>query len=192
MADEATGEGQSISVLATPLFSAGRAENGFKFAGSIPPAWKPGTRLALRGPLGHGFQLPAEARRVALVAFDHPPARLAALIPEVLAQGAAVTLVCKQPLPELPEEVEIQPLEALGELQRWADFIAAEVRRESMLELRRLLGGGHPVPVQALVRAPMPCGAMAECGVCAVRSGRRWKLICKDGPVFDLRELGER
>jgi NAD(P)H-flavin reductase len=40
-----------------------------------------------------------------------------------------------------------------------------------------------------LVVAPMPCGGLAECGVCAVTTRRGWKLACKDGPVFDLGEL---
>ena len=39
---------------------------------------------------------------------------------------------------------------------------------------------------QALVRTPMPCGALADCGVCTVRTSRGPKLACKDGPVFDL------
>jgi hypothetical protein len=42
---------------------------------------------------------------------------------------------------------------------------------------------------QALVITPMPCGGIAECGVCAVTARRGWKLACKDGPVFDLTEL---
>jgi NAD(P)H-flavin reductase len=42
-----------------------------------------------------------------------------------------------------------------------------------------------------LLRTQMPCGALAECGVCAVRTRGGWKMACKDGPVFDWRELRE-
>ena len=183
--------GRLTSGLAVPLFSAAPTENGFAFAGPIPAEWKPGTRLALRGPLGHGFRLPREARRAALVAFDDSSARLTALIPALLAQEAAVTLVCKAPIPELPEVVEVQPLDALESLSRWADFIAADVGRGEVPALLRGLRGARHIPAQVLVRAPMPCGAMAECGACALGAGRRWKLACKDGPVFDLSDLGD-
>jgi len=42
---------------------------------------------------------------------------------------------------------------------------------------------------QVLVRTPVPCGGIAECGVCAVTLKSEWKLACKDGPVFDWGEL---
>lgn len=181
--------GGGPSSLGVPLFSSGRGLEGFVFAGPVPENWKPGTRLALRGPLGRGFQVPREARRAALVVFEGGAARLGALIPELLSQEAAIVLVCKLPFPELPEAVEVQPLEALEEVSRWADYVAADVSREALPELRQRLGNGVHITAQVLVRAPMPCGAMAECGACAVHLGRKWKLACKDGPVFDWREL---
>jgi NAD(P)H-flavin reductase len=42
---------------------------------------------------------------------------------------------------------------------------------------------------QVLVRTSIPCGGIADCGVCAVMTKSNWKLACKDGPVFDLKEL---
>jgi dihydroorotate dehydrogenase electron transfer subunit len=41
---------------------------------------------------------------------------------------------------------------------------------------------------QALVVPPMPCGVGA-CQGCAVEVARGTKLVCIDGPVFDLLEL---
>jgi hypothetical protein len=35
----------------------------------------------------------------------------------------------------------------------------------------------------------MPCSALAECGVCSLRQRRGWKMICREGPVFELGEL---
>ena len=56
-----------------------------------------------------------------------------------------------------------------------------------------MLGLGKQAKVrfeaQVLVLVPMPCGGMGECGVCAVKIQRGWKLACKDGPVFDLEDL---
>jgi hypothetical protein len=46
-----------------------------------------------------------------------------------------------------------------------------------------------PHEAQVLVRAPMPCGALAECGVCALTIRHEWKMICKDGPVFELNSI---
>jgi hypothetical protein len=73
---------------------------------------------------------------------------------------------------------------------KWADYAAFDLARESLPDLSmRLRTGGHRPGLpeaQVLVRVPMPCGAMAECGVCAVRLRRGIGLACDDGPVFDL------
>jgi len=175
-------------LLARAIFPAGRESGGFLVAPPLPQLWTPGTRLALRGPLGKGFNLPLAVRRVGMVSWKQSPAPLLALLPQALGQGAEVTLACEAAPRGLPPEVEIQPLAALEELCEWADFILAEVERELLQELKQRLGRG--TQGQVLVRAPMPCGALAECGVCTVPAGNRWKLVCKDGPVFDLNQVG--
>jgi len=40
----------------------------------------------------------------------------------------------------------------------------------------------------------MPCGGLADCGICAVEGkGRKQLLVCVDGPVFPwTKELGIR
>lgn len=184
--------------LAVPVFSAGDSPQGFLAASSLPGAWIPGVTLSLRGPLGHGFALPASARRVALAALDVSPAYLLGLIPRALAQGAAIVLVCGDP-PEdpsigsgqgLPADVEIRPLAALEEASEWADYLALAVSREGMRGWRERVRSGGPRPVtrvaQALIAAPMPCGGLAKCGVCSVEVGGKAVLVCKSGPVFDI------
>src|SRR3972149_189112 len=59
----------SDSPLAHPVYSAGLCPGGFSASPPIPSNWLPGTELSLRGPLGHGFSLPAASRFVALAAF---------------------------------------------------------------------------------------------------------------------------
>ena len=172
--------------LADPVFFSDFAPNGFIAAPGLPSRWNPGTQLNLRGPLGHGFSIPAAARKVALIAFDESPERLRGLIPIAFKQGAEVVLVSNIPAQDLPEAVEVQPLQALSEICQWADFAAFDVAREDLPELKKRLGAGNQPQTQVLVRAPMPCGAIAECGVCAVNIHHEWKLICKDGPVFEL------
>jgi hypothetical protein len=130
---------------------------------------------------------------VALVALGETGARLNPLLASALEQSASVVLVSDLDLAGLPPEVEIQPAAALEEVVGWADYLAFDLPRESLPGLREKLGFGGPVKIkfeaQALIVTPMPCGGMADCGVCAITLRRGWKMACKAGPVFDLDEL---
>lgn len=187
----------SAEALPTALFPAGLLPTpaGFEIAPPLPPGWTSGTRLAVRGPLGRGFHLPATARQVALVAANGSPYPLLPLAGAALVQGAAVALYARRVPAGLPSEVEVLPLEALAEATRWADYLAVQMQPGGLAGLRRRFGlapqAVMPVPAQVLVQAPMPCGGMAECGICAVATRKGWKLACKDGPVFDFNELEE-
>jgi hypothetical protein len=179
--------------LAVPIFNASPAPGGFLLAPPIPPAWQPGISLNLRGPLGRGFSMPGSARCVALVALAETAARLKPILSEALGQGASIVLVSDLDLPDLPPEVEFRPTAALAEVAGWADYLAVDVVRESLPGLREKLGHSNQTKAnreaQVLVRTPMPCGGIADCGVCAVTVRRGWRLACKDGPVFSLAEL---
>jgi len=173
---------QTDDPLADSIFFSQSSPNGFIAAPAS--SWKPGTQLNLRGPLGHGFNLPAAARKIALIAFDDSPERLRGLIPLAFKQGAEVVLVSDIPAADLPEAVEVQPLQALEEICRWSDFAAFDLARENLPRLNQISGMKNQA--QALIRAPMPCGAIAECGICSILIHKEWKLICKEGPVFGL------
>jgi len=190
----------SDAPLPVPVFSAESNLQGFLAAPPIPAAWIPGARLHLRGPLGHGFVIPSSARRVALVAWDNFSARLAPLTNLAYKQEAAVTLVSDTQPDDLSLQVEVQPFSALDEVVKWADYIAVDVARASLPQLRERLGLGQQAKVrvgsgyfihemQILISTPMPCGGVAECGVCAVFVRHNWKMACKDGPVFALNDL---
>jgi len=175
--------------LPVSLFSTESTHKSFIACAPIPETWTPGAEIYLRGPLGRGFALPPSARKVALVAFDDHPARLSGLIQLALKQGAAVVLVCDEHELQLPDEVEIQPLSALGDILEWADYTAFDVTREKLSVLKEVVGKQYQMPAgkeaQVLIRTSMPCGGMADCGVCTVTMKSNWKLSCKDGPVFD-------
>ncbi len=190
--------------LPTALFAARLAGMGYdgtlvanelEVAPPLPPAWSAGTRLKVRGPLGHGFSLPASARRVALVGLTAAPQRLLALAGQALVQGAAVALYTRHVPGRLPPEVEVLALDALGDALSWADFMAFDLAPGALPGLRRRFGlAPHtplPVPAQVLVQVPMPCGGTGECGLCAVDQKRGWKSACKDGPVFEWNQLEE-
>lgn len=183
----------SSDPLAVPLFPAGPAPDGFLVAPPLPHSWLPGQTLSLHGPLGHGFKLPASAGKVALVSFEESPAVLLSLLKPAFAQGASIVLASDSPPDELPADVEVQPLAALAEICAWADYLALHTARESLPGLRTRLDAAGPARVtreaQVLVSAPIPCGGMAECGVCAVNGKNNYKLVCKEGPVFPLSAL---
>jgi ferredoxin len=71
--------------------------------------------------------------------------------------------------------------------------MAVDVSRENLPLVREVLKRADqskvPAETQILVRAPMPCGAFADCGVCAVILKDGWAMTCKDGPVFDFADL---
>ncbi|MGW8250814.1 MAG: iron-sulfur cluster-binding protein [Anaerolineales bacterium] len=183
----------SDSVIGAPLFLMTEHEAGFVAAAPVPGNWEPGTQLELRGPLGNGFSLPAEARRVALAALGGTVSRLLPLAKIALRQQIAVSLFSDARLPPLPSELEASPLAALGEGLAWADFLAVDLALEELPNLKERLGLNPLIdfqPVgQALILAPMPCAGLADCGVCALHTRRGWKLACKDGPVFRLEDL---
>ena len=183
----------SYAPLPVALFPAGTAADGFLVAPPLPHAWLPGQTLTLRGPLGRGFRLPASARKVALVAWKLAPAVLLALLAPALAQNASLALLCDDPPDDLPSDVEVQPLEALPEVFAWADYVALHVERESLAGVVERLGSAAPArgpqEAEVLVGAPVPCGGLAECGVCAVHVKNEVRLACKDGPVFRYDEV---
>ncbi|HUE98419.1 MAG TPA: hypothetical protein VMN99_04135 [Anaerolineales bacterium] len=179
--------------LPVPLFYTDSAHQGFIAAGLAPVTWNPGFELHLRGPLGRGFTLPLSARKVGLVAFDDAPGRLRGLISQILKQDAAVVLVCDTAPDNLPDDVEVQPLSTLSDIVEWADFLAFDVTRENLHQLKERLGKRNQLTAmneaQVLIRTPVPCGGVADCGVCAVNLKSGWRLACNDGPIFDWREL---
>jgi hypothetical protein len=148
----------SDSPLATTIFRAGffgdphsMGEDGFLIAPPVPESWTPGTRLYLRGPLGHGFAMPATARRIALAAYDSSPRRLLALLKTAFKQEAEVTLVCESQPDDLPLQVEVQPLRALAEVCGWADYLAvdtarAETNTRKSQPVENPQPGGDPCP----------------------------------------------
>jgi dihydroorotate dehydrogenase electron transfer subunit len=185
----------SDSLLPVPVYYTDSVAEGFIGAPLMKDSWSPGQELQLRGPLGRGFELSTSARKVALVAFDASAVRLRGLIRSALRQDAAVVVVCNSVSERLPDEVEVQPLSALADVISWADYVALDTARETLHQLGDKLGGLSQLPAvreaQVLIRTAMPCGGVAECGVCAVSLKSGWKLACKDGPVLDWRELGE-
>lgn len=181
---------QPLPVMLFPIATSG--EDVF-VAPPLPPTWVTGMQLNLRGPLGKGFHLPPTARRIALASLEGAPSRLIALVPQGLAQQAAVAIYAPEIPAGLPEDVEVLPLDLLPEALAWADFLALDTPLLRLAELRARLGlkpfQRPGCQIQVLVVTDMPCSGLADCGVCAVATQHGWALACSDGPVFDFNQL---
>jgi hypothetical protein len=177
------------------LFAYNNTSSGILLAAPpLPTTWKVGDHLALRGPLGKGFNFPSGAQKVALVALGGNPYRLGGLLQQALLHNAEVTLYGSFIPVDLPVAVEILPLDLLPDALRWADYLAIETGLKELAGLSACLkipnGQASPCPTQVLVAADMPCGGVAGCGVCSVRTRRQgWRLACQDGPVFNYNQL---
>lgn len=186
----------SQTVIASQLFAAGWQPSSISedlaelnVAGPLPPGWQLRQPLLARGPRGRGFSLPPHTRRLALAARGRNAARL---LP--LAETAAeVAVFCDEPLGELPSHIEVQPLAALPAALAWADFVALDLPPALTEDLPSLLGFKERVPKtlsgQVLITPSMPCGGLAQCGVCSFATARRPQLACANGPVFELGQL---
>jgi len=170
---------------------------------------QPGDELTLFGPLGKGYAVNSQAQNLLLVAGGLGVAAVVALADEAVAAARAVTLLqgarnaAKLFPPEsLPREVEVLsatddgsaghrgPVTDLlaGHLS-WADQVLAcgpNAMFRSMADVLR--EARTRKPVQALLEERMGCGT-GICYGCAVFARRGVRLVCRDGPRFELREV---
>jgi dihydroorotate dehydrogenase electron transfer subunit len=177
---------------------------------------EPGDPVYAWGPLGRGYSLRGAGQNLLLVGGGIGIAPLLWLADEAVAKGKSVVLLDGArdsagvfPADLVPNEVEVVVTTEDGSAGRqgvvtdvfldyygWADqaflcgpnpmFVAiADVLRahEGSQRARRRK------PVQALLESPMACGT-GICYGCAVFDRRgQPRLVCKDGPRFELREI---
>lgn len=184
----------SISLLAQSIFPITNHSGLMRVVFPAGINWDLGTELTLRGPLGNGFKFSGNARRVSLAALDTHPYRLASLAQQIVEAGLDINLYIDPSrtffdIHDFPKEMEILPLEQLAGVDDWADFLAVDVPLASVSLLKELLPSSVKCPAQVLIHTPMPCGGLAECGVCELKTERGWIYLCKDGPVIDLQSL---
>jgi len=182
-----------LQMLMSLLFPLRRTSNGFLSAPPVPESWHPGTSLVMRGPLGRGFKPPVNIRNLALLAMGSTPSRLLVILELLKESDVAKALFTDLRLTSLPFEIEVHPLAAFSEFHSWADMTLVDLPVQMLPDLRDLIGvhslSGLTCETQVLLTTDMPCGAIADCGACAVKARNGWKLVCKDGPVFNLTDL---
>jgi dihydroorotate dehydrogenase electron transfer subunit len=107
--------------------------------------------------------------------------------------GQIVTFFLDAAVTGLPQSVEVLPLETLTENMPWADYLALDLTDVQLPEIIARLSAvtRTPLKVEALIRTPMPCGGVGNCGLCSVHTKNGIKHACEDGPVFDWSDLVE-
>jgi len=168
-----------------------------------------GNQLTVFGPLGRGYAVRPQAQNLLLVAGGLGVAALIGLADWAVAAGKAVTLLqgartsAKLYPPELlPPEVEALSAtddgstghkgyvtDLLPEYLAWADQVFACGPPALYAAMAQVLREARSrKPVQVLLEQRMACGT-GICYSCAVPTRRGMRLVCKDGPRFDLREV---
>jgi dihydroorotate dehydrogenase electron transfer subunit len=169
---------------------------------------KPEETLDLLGPLGNGFRVDEDAGDLLLVAGGIGIAPLVALADWAAWDGRSVTLLmgCAAatsvyPRDLLPHGIRVVVSTedcSLGEGGMVTDLLptfAPHADRvfacgplpmyRRMAEMRDVLGGR---PTQVLLETLLGCGVGACLG-CSIETVHGRRLVCKDGPVFDLDEI---
>ncbi len=170
---------------------------------------KPGDELPLFGPLGRGYSVSPHAQNLLLVAGGVGIAALIALADQAIAAGQSVTLLQgarsagKLYPPELlPREVEALSstddgsaghhgyvTDLLPQYLPWADQVFACGPTPMFAGMANVVREARSrKPVQALLEERMGCGT-GICYGCAVFTRKGVRLVCRDGPRFELRSV---
>lgn len=168
-----------------------------------------GDKLSLFGPLGHGFNVRAHSRNLLLVGGGLGVAALIALADHAIAAGESVTLLqgartARRLFPPelLPREVEAlsatddgstghrgHVTDLIASHLSWADQLFACGPTHMFAAMARVMREARSrKPVQALLEERMGCGT-GICYGCAVFTRRGVRLVCRDGPRFELRQV---
>ncbi len=168
-----------------------------------------GDMLDLLGPLGHGFEISSRSRALLLLAGGIGIAPLVAVAEKGIADGAQVTLVLGAQskaqlypshllLPEVKLVVATEDGSAgrrgmvtdlLAELALEADQIFACGPLAMYKAIAPIIKGEKgEKSVQVSMEVRMGCG-FGACYGCAIETKAGMRFVCRDGPVFDLKDI---
>ena len=164
-----------------------------------------GDFIDLLGPLGNGFKIDDDTSRLLVVAGGIGIAPLVHLAERAGADGHSVKMILgvatASQLCHEVKGVEMFPItedgsagdmgvatDLLPSLVGWADQIFACGPVPMYRSMAGMMPEFRDKPVQILLEEVMGCGVGA-CRGCAVPTRQGMKMVCQDGPVFDLREI---
>lgn len=166
-----------------------------------------GAGFDLLGPLGSGFSLRSTTRNALLVAGGLGIAPLIALAELALSRDISVVLLAGAstaerlvPAGHLPAEIEYVVAtddgtaghrglvtDLVPEYLSWADQLFSCGPMPMFSTLAGVLEGSS-LPAQASVENRMGCG-LGACLGCMIDTRKGRQRVCREGPVFDLRDL---
>ena len=170
---------------------------------------KVNTSIELLGPLGNGFSIKPEAKKLLLMAGGIGITPLYFLTQEAISRGCSVILLLgarteSQLYPKnlLPTGMKLvtatedgtagatgRVSELLPEFIDWADQIFAcgpmPMYRDIAVKYARRLADKS---IQISLEMRMGCG-LGVCYGCTVKTKNGLKQVCKDGPVFELNDI---
>lgn len=170
---------------------------------------QPGDSWEVLGPLGKGYSIETKARNLLLIGGGLGLAPLVMLAEEAVSQGRAVTLLqgavteaSLYPSYLLPPEVEAFAVTGDGSVGRqgrvsdvapdylsWADQVFACGSWGLYASLAQHASFFHGKSFQVLAEVTaMGCG-FGICLGCTVETARGYRLVCTEGPRFELMEL---
>lgn len=168
---------------------------------------RPGDRIGLTGPLGHGFSGPRDGRRAILCGGGVGTAPLALIQDHCLANGVEhVALLGFRDAPHAEGATLLQDVRvatddgSAGHHGLVTDLLTAELDADDhavvyscgpppMLEAVRALCEARGVPAQLALESGMACGYGACFGCVVPRRGGGYLRVCVDGPVVDAADL---
>jgi dihydroorotate dehydrogenase electron transfer subunit len=167
-----------------------------------------GDEIDVFGPLGRGYQVDKPTQHLLLVAGGLGVAAVVALADQAIAAAQSVTLLQGARSEEnlfppgmLPKEVEAIAAtddgsaghngvvtDLLEERMPWADQVFACGPTPMFVAMAGIVREMRSrKPIQALLEERMGCGT-GVCYGCAVFTPKGVRLVCKDGPRFELTE----
>lgn len=165
-----------------------------------------GDVLDVMGPLGNGFDIPEKSCNLLLVAGGIGVAPLVYLAGHAAGLGHRVKLIYGAntgeslcPVPEAGMDlIPVTEDGSVGEkglatdiVDRWKDWADRIFACGPLLMYRSLAEqglGAREKPVKVLMEQIMGCGVGA-CRGCAIPTFKGLRMVCHDGPVFELGEI---
>lgn len=170
---------------------------------------KQGDQLSVLGPLGNGFDLKAKKGRVVIVGGGIGIAPLVFLAKEFIGKDVTALigaknkrhLLCAEELKNLGCEVKIATDDgSYGFKGLVTELLKQNIRTKvkptmifacgpkPMLKEVGNISKRHHIAAQVSLEEHMSCG-IGACFGCVVNTTHGYKRVCKEGPVFDIKEV---
>ncbi|MEE9198234.1 MAG: dihydroorotate dehydrogenase electron transfer subunit [Dehalococcoidia bacterium] len=182
-------------------------------AGGLARGWlgarEAGEEISILGPLGHGYAIDPAARRLLMAGGGTGLAPLIALADEAGVSGLSVTIISagrtasllypREWVPPQVRLVEVTEDGSAGQKGLITDIMPGYMEEADQMFLcgpvpmykavrSAMMQLGVEVPTQVLLEVRMACG-FGICYGCSIPTEDGMKLVCRDGPRFDLDEV---